>query len=105
MPRLPKMLECQACEMRFDPRDERAGVFSDRPDLNRCPLCNVLDFRGVRAWAVSNNCQGVFTCGIASSKESATERLNSGDYDGAGCEVVPVVVISGKPFIDRPWWT
>lgn len=104
MPRLPKMLECQACEMRFDPRDERAAVYSDRPDLTRCPICNVLDFAGLRAWAVSNNCQGVFTCGIAGSKEDATEHLNSGRYDGAGCEVVPVVIIAGKPFIDRPWW-
>lgn len=64
MPRLPKMLECQACEMRFDPRDARAAVYSDQPDLTRCPICNVLDFAGHHAWAVSNNCQGVFTVSV-----------------------------------------
>ena len=80
----------------------RKASLASRASRSHRASCEHCD-DGARAWAVSNDCQGVFTCGIASSKESATERLNSGDYDGANCEVVPVVIISGKPFIDRPW--
>lgn len=104
MPRLPKMLVCAACENRFDPRDDRAAIFPDSPTLNACPACNTLR-RGRAAWAVWNSCNGVFSCSVAETKESATARLNSAGYfDKASESVVPVVIVYGKPFLDGAQW-
>lgn len=84
---------CTQCDHLFDPSDERAFVSEKRPDLNSCPACTIMGIRSTEAWAVYNGCQGVFTCGVGSSKADAVTRLESGDYEGAGCEVVPVRIV------------
>ena len=104
MPRLPKMLVCHACEMRFDPRDKRAGVFPERPDLNSCPACSAIENHGCEAWAVWNSCNGVFSCSVAETKERATERLNTAGYfDPTSESVIPVTIVYGDRFIDAPF--
>jgi hypothetical protein len=104
MPRLPKMLICRACDHRFDPRDERARVFPNSPDLDACPACNAIENQGREAWAVWNSCNGVFSCSVAETKEAATERLNAGGFDPSSESVIPVVIVYGKPFIVEPSW-
>jgi len=94
-------LTCTECGHFFDPADKRALVFEERPDLTTCPACAIMGIKSVGAWAVYNGCQGIFTCGVGNSRKDAEARLNSGDYEGAGCTVVPVRVIVEPD--DRRW--
>jgi len=93
----PRMLTCEKCDHRFDPEDKRAFVPLPEWGLKPiCPACNiVLGTRSTGAWAVWNDCNGVFTHTLSGTRRQAqetlaAESLSSGDFGG---RVVPVRVI------------
>ena len=51
-------------------------------------ISNEQYLRGTPAWAVWNDCQGVFACSVFHSKSEADASLQSRYWDGA--KVVPV---------------
>lgn len=73
---------CSECDLFFDPRDRRA--FFGRGDV-QCPAC-AMGHRGDEAWAVTNDCNGIFE--VVWRRDEAKGRLS--EYDG--CYVIPVRV-------------
>jgi len=86
---------CDDCGHFFDPADGRSRVFKPSelfPNPSRvCPACWLMSCGSAEAWAVHNNCQGVFTCGVATTSAEAEALLQQ--YP-SGCTVVPVRVIA-----------
>jgi hypothetical protein len=82
---------CVDCDHLFDARDDRGFLPSKNArDLDPvCPACNQVA-RGAEAWAVHNDCQGVFEDGIRGRKaetDAIAEAWN------VGAKSVPVRVI------------
>ena len=87
------MLKCEECSFNFDERDKRAFIHSDGKS-HSCPACKIMGFGSIEAWAVSNDCQGVFTDSISSSRKAAEYELQKFGGRNAGACVVPVRVIA-----------
>lgn len=93
---------CSECGHFFDPADRRGYV--PGPEMKHleptCPACWLLRHGGAPAWAVWNNCQGVFACSVFHWKREAEERRQK-DFGGRH-NVVPVRVIA-EP--EGHWWS
>ncbi len=85
-----RMLTCDECGHLFDPSDTRAFAYPDAGP--RCAYCWAMTITGAEAWAVWNNCEGIFTCSVTHTKEEAEAILKR-----SGCgpdeKVVPVRVL------------
>lgn len=81
------------CDCFFDRADKRAWL-GDR-DLvfsPTCPACQIATLGGREAWAVTNDCNGIFCDAIAETRAEARELAAQDPYASAGCYVVPVRV-------------
>lgn len=83
-------LRCAECGHDFDIRDRRGYVPKDKPDDATCPACWLERHEGAPAWAISNDCQGVFACSVFHSKREAVEAL--AQFGWHDCRIVPVRV-------------
>lgn len=80
---------CGWCDHFFDPTDKRSYI-PDPPDPRyppRCPACTREQLCGDKAWAVWNDCNGVFE--VSFDRRGAVKRLE--EYP-QGCSVIPVRV-------------
>jgi hypothetical protein len=82
---------CGECDHFFDPSDKRSFV-PNPPDPRYpqlCPACTIQTLHGREAWAVWNDCNGVFEVHL--DREDAVGKLP--EYPaGAECKVIPVRV-------------
>lgn len=84
-------ITCAHCDHFFDPSDRRAA-FTKKSDPKYppiCPACAIETLRGNEAWAVWNNCNGVFE--VCMDRDDAVKKLAEYPVE-AGCKVVPVRV-------------
>lgn len=93
------MLKCDDCEFDFDPKHplaiDRPSVVEPGKRWQQCPACYLMGVNGsTDAWAVWNDCQGVFTDSVFSRRKQAEADLkeNFGD-DNASARVVPVRIV------------
>lgn len=82
---------CGDCGHFFDSSDKRANLaFPNDPRFSPiCPACNLQTMKGVEAWALANDCQGLFDETVCGSRKEAAAKLD-GMYRDMGCCVVPV---------------
>lgn len=96
---------CGDCEHLFDTRDDRAFVLNDAdkkkyPELHSvCPACNQVSDAS-KAWAVWNDCQGIFTNAVFNSRAEAMACLAE-TFTVDQESVVPVRVLV-EP--EENWW-
>lgn len=94
---------CEECGHFFDPSDKRSCMPSERfPDMRPCcPACALMNYSGAEAWAVANDCNGVFTDTVAQRRADAERTAAQPPFSGDDCKAVPVRI-----FIDegeREW--
>jgi hypothetical protein len=88
---------CGECHHFFDPTDKRSfrpsRAAADMEPL--CPLCAQFLLHGREAWAVWNDCNGIFSDTVRATKTEVEELMKPGpmSYGGVGCEAVPVRVL------------
>lgn len=82
------MLRCDECGFMFDQKDKRCSLSTDERYPNLCPACALMSYRGSTAWAIHNDCQGVFTMAVHSTREAALKELGEPGWNG--CVVAPV---------------
>lgn len=94
---------CDDCGHIFDPSDSRAFLKPEEKKYahleNSCPACQQMQ-SGATAWAIWNDCQGIFTCSIFHSKKEA-EKILGKDFTRDQEKVVPVRVLV-EP--EDNWW-
>ena len=76
---------CDTCGNLYDVNDPRAFT---EDHILQCPLCKDQFLRGATAWAIWNDCQGVFACSVFHSKSEADAALQEKSWGDA--KVVPV---------------
>tara|TARA_R110002110_G_scaffold64634_3_gene178562 strand:+ start:4920 stop:5267 length:348 start_codon:yes stop_codon:yes gene_type:complete len=96
------MTTCAECNHTFDPDDPRACI--DKREVTAemdfpkqdplCPLCAYQMIGGLEAWAVANDCNGIFGDTIRRTRSEVEALLQPGpqSYGGVGCEAIPVRV-------------
>jgi len=87
---MTELLKCRSCDNDFPSSDRRAFFHPARPDLATCPLCHVLG-QGSPAWAIANDCNGIFETEIYSTKAAAVAECAKPNWQGD--EVIAVTVI------------
>lgn len=95
------LIWCDWCEHWFDAKDRRAHI-PVPPDPRyspRCPACTIMSLQGDEAWAISNDCNGIFE--VTDTRAQAVAKLV--DYEGADCEVIPVRVYVDESRDMREW--
>jgi len=83
---LETLKECHDCGHHYDSTDKRASE-----QFKLCPACNITG-HAMKGWAVWNDCQGVFPCGVRDRKFVAQALIDQGKYTPDET-VVPVCII------------
>ncbi|UGY23772.1 hypothetical protein HU675_0038470 [Bradyrhizobium septentrionale] len=103
-------LVCEECEHFFDAADPRASVLNTDEFGPRCPACNIQLHGGTEAWALANDCQGIWGDTIRWTKAEAVELLKDTHKDTES-RVIPVRVyeeadsyrIELREYREREW--
>jgi len=82
---------CGDCGHFFDSSDKRANLayLGDPRFPPICPACNIQTMKGVEAWGLANDCQGLFDETVCPTRKEAEAKLDD-IYKNMGCTVVPV---------------
>lgn len=88
------ILRCGECEHWFLRFDQRADAWLDHPEWEpRCAVCALFAHGHGDAWAVFNDCQGVFSNMVFWSRAEAARAAAEPENVEADCYVAPVQVI------------
>lgn len=95
--------KCSDCGFPFDSTDPRCYVPNNADELRKygahCAACQILAHEGAPAWALWNDCQGVFACSVFHSRAEARDALKKSGWQNE--TVVPVRVFRERE--DREW--
>lgn len=96
---------CTDCGHQFDGSDRRGFVPKAASERERygvtCPACQIVKGIGSEAWAIWNECEGVFACSVFTTRAEAKSALaNAGWSDDE--IVVPVRVF--REAGQREWY-
>lgn len=84
--------KCRECGHTFSRSDRRGWINRDEIENSCCPLCSAMSF-GSHAWAIANDCNGVFDTEVYATKAAAEAECAKPEWQSAGCAVVPVIVL------------
>jgi hypothetical protein len=95
---------CGACDHFFDSSDKRhyRGM-NDRRYLPRCPACTIETLNGNEAWALRNDCQGLWDDSVRYTRAEAQELLEKNPDSYPDCYVYAVRVYEDKDQDMRHW--
>jgi hypothetical protein len=91
--RVSPLLPCDQCGHWFLRSDERSYVSRSGEFETFCPVCSLFVFEHGEAWAIWNDCQGVFTGDVYDRRGEAAAELMAPHWDGTNSIVVPVSVL------------
>lgn len=87
---MTELLKCWSCDNDFPTSDSRSFVPTAAPYLATCPLCHALS-RSAPAWAIANDCNGIFETEVYSTKAAAIAECAKPNWQGD--EVIAVTII------------
>lgn len=103
--RVSPLLPCDQCGHWFLRYDSRAYVSKTGSFETFCPVCALFVFEHGEAWAIWNDCQGVFPDEVFSRRDEAAAALMAPCWDGTDSTVVAVNVLRVPEWqvADREW--